>query len=476
MDDTALLLARIQFAFTVSFHFIFPSFSIGLASYLAVLEGLWLKTGQDKYLNLFRYWLKIFAIAFAMGVVSGIVMSYQFGTNWSVFSDKAGPVIGPLMAYEVLTAFFLEAGFLGVMLFGMSRVGKGLHFTATLMVALGTFISAFWILSVNSWMQTPVGWAMNDAGQFVPAAGWWDIVFNPSFPYRLVHTVIAAYLTTALVVGGVGAWHLLKGRKTDETKTMFSMAMWMAALVAPAQILVGDLHGLNTLEHQPAKVMAMEGHFQSHPDGAPLILFGLPDDEAETVHAAVEIPKLSSLILKHDPDAPLAGLDTVAKADRPPVEIVFWSFRIMVGLGFLMLALGLLSLVARAAKKLHDWRLLHRFALLMGPSGFIAVIAGWVTTEVGRQPWVIYNLLRTKDAVAPIDAPAVATSLAAFVIVYFVVFGIGTLYILKLMGHAPHPGESAPAAAPIRSAGITPSPAMGRGGADPRPDTSEEAE
>nr|WP_106640227.1 cytochrome ubiquinol oxidase subunit I [Allosphingosinicella vermicomposti] len=475
VDDTALLLARIQFAFTVSFHFIFPAFSIGLASYLAVLEGLWLKTGQDKYLNLFKYWLKIFAIAFAMGVVSGIVMSYQFGTNWSVFSDKAGPVIGPLMAYEVLTAFFLEAGFLGVMLFGMNRVGKGLHFTATLMVALGTFISAFWILSVNSWMQTPVGWAMNDVGQFVPAAGWWDIVFNPSFPYRLVHTVIAAYLTTALVVGGVGAWHLLKGHKTDETKTMFSMAMWMAALVAPVQIFVGDLHGLNTLEHQPVKVMAMEGHYQSHPDGAPLILFGLPDDEAETVRAAIEIPKLSSLILKHDLNAPLAGLDTVAKQDRPPVPVVFWSFRIMVGLGFLMLALGLFSLVARAAKRLHDWRPLHRFALLMGPSGFVAVIAGWVTTEVGRQPWVIYNLLRTKDAVAPIDAPAVATSLAAFVIVYFAVFGIGTLYILKLMGHAPHPGETPPASAPIRTAGITPSPAMEKNGADPRPDTSEEA-
>jgi cytochrome d ubiquinol oxidase subunit I len=476
VDETALLLARIQFAFTVSFHFIFPAFSIGLASYLAVLEGLWLKTGQDKYLNLFKYWLKIFAIAFAMGVVSGIVMSYQFGTNWSVFSDKAGPVIGPLMAYEVLTAFFLEAGFLGVMLFGMSRVGKGLHFTATLMVALGTFISAFWILSVNSWMQTPVGWGMNAQGQFIPEAGWWDIIFNPSFPYRLVHTVIAAYLTTALVVGGVGAWHLLKGRKTDETRTMFSMAMWMAALVAPVQIFVGDLHGLNTLEHQPAKVMAMEGHYQSHPDGAPLILFGLPDDEAETVHAKVEIPKLSSLILKHDLNAPLAGLDTIAKEGRPPVPIVFWSFRIMVGLGFLMLALGLYSLAARLAKKLYDWRSLHRFALLMGPAGFVAVIAGWVTTEVGRQPWVIYNLLRTRDAVAPIDTPAVATSLTAFVIVYFAVFGIGTLYILKLMGHAPHPGESEPASAPIRTAGITPSPSMQGRGADPRPDSSEEAE
>src|SRR5918998_4093974 len=288
--ETALLLARAQFAFTISFHFIFPAFSIGLASYLAVLEGLWLATGKARYLTLFRYWLKIFAIAFAMGVVSGIVMSYQFGTNWSVFSDRAGPIIGPLMAYEVLTAFFLEAGFLGVMLFGLERVGKKLHFVATLMVAIGTAISAFWILSVNSWMQTPVGWDLNDVGQFVPAAGWMEIVFNPSFPYRLVHTVIAAYLTTALVVGGAGAWHLLKRRDTPEVRKMFSMAMWMAALVAPIQIFVGDLHGLNTWEHQPAKILAMEGHYKSHPNGAPQILLGIPDDEAETVHWSVEIP------------------------------------------------------------------------------------------------------------------------------------------------------------------------------------------
>ena len=474
--ETALLLARIQFAFTVSFHFIFPAFSIGLASYLAVLEGLWLKTGKEVYLTLFRYWLKIFAIAFGMGVVSGIVMSYQFGTNWSVFSDRAGPIVGPLMAYEVLTAFFLEAGFLGVMLFGMEKVGKGLHFVATLMVAIGTAVSAFWILSVNSWMQTPVGWAVNAQGQFVPAGGWLEIIFNPSFPYRLVHTVIAAYLTTALVVGGVGAWHLLKGRNLPGARKMFSMAMWMAALVAPVQIFVGDLHGLNTMEHQPAKVMAMEGHFESYPEGAPLILIGMPDSEAEKTRVLLEIPKLSSLILKHDPNAPLEGLKSVPKENRPPAEIVFWSFRIMVGLGFLMLALGLFSLLARLRKRLYDWRPLHLFALLMGPAGFVAVIAGWVTTEVGRQPWVIYNLMRTKDAVAPIGAPAVATSLIAFVLVYFIVFGIGTLYILKLMGRPPHNGEPEPARAPIRSAGVTAAPSVDRRGADSRPDRSEGAQ
>ena len=263
----ALLLARLQFAFTVSFHFIFPSFSIGLASYLAVLEGLWLKTGKALYLDLFRYWLKVFAITFAMGVVSGLVLSYQFGTNWAVFSDRAGPVIGPLMAYEVLTAFFLEAGFLGVMLFGMEKVGRKLHFAATCMVALGTAVSAVWILSVNSWLQTPGGHEIAANGQFVPGESWWAIVFNPSFPSRLVHTVIAAYLTTAMVVGGVAAWHLLRDRANPHARKMFSMAMWMAALVAPVQIFAGDQHGLNTLEHQPAKVMAMEGHYESHPDG-----------------------------------------------------------------------------------------------------------------------------------------------------------------------------------------------------------------
>ena len=372
----ALLLARAQFAFTVSFHFLFPAITIGLASYLAVLEGLWLKTGRGDYMNLFRYWIKIFSIIFAMGVVSGIVMSYQFGTNWAVFSDKAGPIIGPLMAYEVLTAFFLEAGFLGVMLFGMNRVGKRLHFTATLMVALGTFVSAFWILSVNSWMQTPSGFAVNANGQFIPAGSWLTIIFNPSLPYRLMHTLSAAYLTTAFLVGAVGAWHLLKDRANPRARVMFSMAMWMAAIVAPLQIVLGDLHGLNTLENQPVKVMAMEGHYQSHPDGAPLVLFGIPNSNENRIDYAVEIPKLSSLILKHDLNAPMKGLDTVPANERPPVGIVFWSFRIMVGLGFLMVGLGMLSLWARAKGRLYESRFLHRFALVMGPSGLIAVLVG----------------------------------------------------------------------------------------------------
>jgi len=459
-NELALLLARVQFAFTISFHFLFPAFTIGLASFLAVLEGLWLATGKSVYANLFRYWVKIFAVVFAMGVVSGVVMSYQFGTNWSVFSDKAGPIIGPLMAYEVLTAFFLEAGFLGVMLFGLNKVGKKLHFTATCAVAVGTFISAFWILAVNSWMQTPTGYEIGANGQFLPGPSWPAIIFNPSFPYRLVHTTIAAYLTTAFAVGAVGAWHLLKDRDNPGARTMFSMAMWMAAIVAPIQIFVGDMHGLNTLEHQPVKVMAMEGHYQSHPDGAPLILFGIPNSAEKRVDYAIEIPKASSLILKHDLNAPLAGLDTVPDTDEPPIGIVFWAFRIMVGLGVAMAGLGLWSLFARWRRHLYDWTLLHRAAVVMGPAGFVAVLAGWVVTEVGRQPFTVYGLLRTADSASPLDAPAVAFSLAAFVVTYFAVFGAGIWYLLRLMKKAPDAHEAGLDGSPIRSAGITPAAGM----------------
>ena len=452
----ALELARIQFAFTVSFHIIFPAFTIGVASYLAVLNGLHLWTGRDVYLKLFDYWKTIFAVAFGMGVVSGIVMSYQFGTNWSVFSDKAGPIVGPLMGYEVLSAFFLEAGFLGVMLFGRAKVGPKLHFFATLMVAIGTLGSAFWILSVNSWMQTPAGYVINDVGQFVPES-WLEIVFNPSFPYRLVHMVLAAYLTTALVVGAVGAWHLLRDRSNQGARTMFSMAMGMLIVVTPLQIVAGDFHGLNTLEHQPAKIAAMEGHFEPHPEGrAPLILFGLPDAENETVRYAVEIPYLSSLILTHDLSSPLPGLTDFPKDERPPVGLVFWSFRVMVGLGFAMLGLGIWAAVLRWRGAMYDGPWLHRVSVVMGPTGFVAVLAGWITTEVGRQPWTVYGLLATADSVAPVDAPAVATSLLAFIVIYFAVFGAGTFYLLRLMGKTPGTDDDIDDLGPIRTAGITP--------------------
>ncbi|MBU1211717.1 MAG: cytochrome ubiquinol oxidase subunit I [Alphaproteobacteria bacterium] len=455
----AIDLARIQFAFTVSFHIIFPAFTIGLASYLAVLEGLWLITGRQVYIDTFRYWIKIFAVTFAMGVVSGIVMSYQFGTNWSVFSDKTGPILGPLMGYEVLSAFFLEAGFLGVMLFGMDRVGKGLHFLATLLVAFGTFFSAFWILSVNSWMQTPAGYAINEVGQFVPA-NWFEIVFNPSFPYRLVHMVLAAYLTTAFVVGAVGAWHILRDSRNDSAHLMFSMAMWMAVIVAPIQVIAGDMHGLNTLEHQPAKIAAMEGHFETQ-KGAPLILFGMPNMETERTDYAIEIPGLGSYILTHHWDGEVKGLKAWPKDERPYAPAIFWSFRVMVGIGLAMVALGAWSLVARFRGRLYDPGLLHRAAIVMGPMGFVAVIAGWITTEMGRQPYTVYGLLKTIDSASPIDVPAVTISLLAFIVVYFVVFGAGVYYLFRLMGKPPEAGEPGmPEHQPTRSAGITPTPPL----------------
>lgn len=457
----ALDLARFQFAFTVAFHIVFPAFSIGLASYLAVLNGLHLLTGREAYMRVFNYWKTIFAVGFGMGVVSGIVMSYQFGTNWAVFSDRTGPVLGPMLGYEVLSAFFLEAGFLGVMLFGREKVGPKLHFLATLMVAAGTFFSAFWILSVNSWMQTPAGFAINEAGQFVPDS-WLEIIFNPSFPYRLVHMVLAAYLTTALVVGAVGAWHVMRDRSNDSARLMLSMSVWMLLFTAPLQILAGDAHGLNTLEHQPAKVAAMEGHYEGHPQGgAPLILFGIPDDEAETVHYAIEIPYLSSLILTHDLTSPLKGLKDFPREDRPPAEIVFWSFRIMVALGFAMLFLGLWGTWARMRGKLYDSPLLHKAQILMGPAGFISVVAGWTTTEVGRQPFTVYGLLRTAESASPIDTPAVAASLLAFIVVYFFVFGIGTFYMLRLMAKAPECASDEHLEGPL--AGLTPAtPITGR--------------
>ncbi len=462
----AVLLARIQFAFTVSFHILFPVFSIGLASYLAVLNGAYLLTGKQVYLALLNYWKKIFAIAFGMGVVSGIVMSYQFGTNWSVFADKTGPVLGPLMGYEVLSAFFLEAGFLGVMLFGLQRVGAKLHFFATLMVALGTFMSAFWILSVNSWMQTPAGYAINAAGQFV-VTDWVAAIFNPSFPYRMLHMVLAAYLTTALVVGGVGAFHLLKNRLNPAARTMFSMAMWMAAIVAPLQIIAGDMHGLNTLAYQPAKIAAMEGHFESHPGGMPLILFGIPDSKAERMNYEVSIPKLGSFILTRDWNGEVKSLKDFPADARPPVAMVFWSFRVMVGIGLAMLALGLWSLLSRFRRNLYDAPMLHRAAVLMAPTGFVAVLAGWITTEVGRQPYTVYGLLTTAQSASSIDATAIGASLVAFIVVYFALFGAGTFYILRLMKKPPECNEpELPKDEPIRAAGLMPAPALQAAGAD----------
>ncbi|NHB57463.1 cytochrome ubiquinol oxidase subunit I [Acinetobacter sp. 194] len=433
---TALELARIQFAFTVSFHIIFPAISIGLASFLAVLEWRWLKTKDPIYQDLFKFWVKIFAIAFGMGVVSGVVMSYQFGTNWSEFSRVAGSVTGPLLTYEVLSAFFLEAGFLGIMLFGWGRVGPRAHFFATCMVAIGTCISMFWILSSNSWMQTPQGFLIEN-GIIVPQ-DWFAIVFNPSFPYRLMHMAAAAFLVSALLVAATSAWHLLKGRRDALVKTSFSMALWMLLVLAPLQMFIGDLHGLNTLKHQPAKLAAIEGHWETnHDEGMPLYLFGIPDMQAEETKYAIGIPNLGSLIMTHTLDGKVLGLKEFAPEDRPNSLIVFWSFRIMVGLGVLMILLALFALFQRKDGKLFENKWLQRFAVLMGPAGFIALLAGWFTTEVGRQPWVVYGVMRTKDALSPVSAEQVGFTLIIFVVVYCVVFGVGIYYMLKLMHLGP---------------------------------------
>lgn len=448
---SAIELARIQFAFTVSFHIIFPAITIGLASFLAVLEGLWLKTRDDTYRDLYHFWSKIFAVNFGMGVVSGLVMAYEFGTNWSGFSQFAGSITGPLLTYEVLTAFFLEAGFLGVMLFGWNRVGRRLHFFSTCMVALGTIFSTFWILASNSWMQTPQGYEIVN-NQVVPT-DWLAVIFNPSFPYRLAHMSTAAFVATAFFVGASGAWQLLRGRDNPAVRRMLSMAMWMALIVAPLQAVIGDMHGLNTLEHQPAKIAAIEGHWENTDDKpTPLILFGWPDMKAEKTRFAVEVPYLGSLILTHSLHKQIPALKSFAPEDRPNSTVVFWSFRIMAGLGMLMIAVGLWSFWLRKRGTLYQCRPFLFLVLFMGPSGLIALLAGWFTTEVGRQPWVVYGVMRTADAAARHSVEQLTFTLLMFVLVYFALFGTGIGYMMRLVRKGPQPHvEHAPRGGPGQS-------------------------
>jgi cytochrome d ubiquinol oxidase subunit I len=441
----ANLIARGQFGFTIGLHIILAAFSIGLANYLMVLEALWLWKKQQAFIDLFNYWLKIFALTFAVGVVSGVVMEYQFGTNWGAFATKTGAIIGPMMMYEVVAAFFLESGFIGVMLFGLNKVSERLHFVATVCVALGSLFSAFWILSANSWMQTPAGYRLAQNGRFVPA-DWWAIVFNPSFPYRFAHMTLAAFLATAFLVGGIGAWHLLRDRTNVFARLMYSMALWMATLVAPLQLIVGHQHGENTLEHQPQKLAAIEAAWEPRAPGSgqPMVLFAVPDMEEQTNHFEVAVPGVASLYLRHNLTGTIRSLKEFAPHDIPPVPVVFFAFRVMAGLGLLMIAVGIAGVVLRWRRVLYDARWLQYLTIAMSPAGFVAMLAGWTVTEVGRQPYTVFGLLRTIDSASPVALPAVAWSAACIVAAYTIAFGIGFFYLLRLMATPPREQEPGP--------------------------------
>ncbi len=440
----ALLLSRLQFAFTIAWHIVFPSFTIGLASYLAVLEGLWLKTGREAFKTLYLFWLKVFAISFAMGVVSGVVMSYQFGANWSVFAVRTGPVLGPLLAFEVLTAFFLEASFLGVMLFGWKKVGPGLHFLATCLVALGTLISAFWIISANSWMQHPTGYAIAPDGRFV-AVDWMKVIFSPTFPLRLTHMVLAAYLSTALVVGAASAWALLRDKAQAESRISIRMAILMFAVVAIAQLVVGDAAGKLAARLQPAKIAAVEAFWDTKPHQA-FHIVAWPDRKTQRNDWELSVPELGSVLIKGDASATVTGLKAYSPADQPPAVVVFYAFRIMAGLGVLMIGLGLWGAVLWLRGGPERSRLFLWSSVLMGPAGFVAVISGWTVAEVGRQPYTVYGLLRTAQSVSPIGRGEVSASLIGFLVVYAVVFSAGALFILRLIALGPQAAGGEPVA------------------------------
>jgi cytochrome d ubiquinol oxidase subunit I len=434
MDLDAVLLARIQFAFTISFHIIFPSFTIGLAAFIATLLVRWRMTGRDHLHRLARFWTKIFAVSFAMGVVSGIVLSYQFGTNWSNFSVVVGNVLGPLLGYEVLTAFFLEATFLGIMLFGWQRVPPNLHVLSAVLVAIGTSLSAFWILAANSWMQTPAGHEVRDGIAY--PVDWIAIIFNPSFPYRFAHMFTAAYLTTSLVVLAVGARYLLKGRFPEEAKTMMRMGLGMVAILTPLQIFIGDQHGLNTAKYQPAKVAAIESHWDGTKP-APLVLFAIPNSAEERNDYEIAIPNLASWILTHNAEGLFPGLKQFPPSERPPIFPVFIAFRIMVGLGMLMLLTGVVGAYLWARGRLFDTRWYLQPTQYVWPLGFIAILSEWYVTEIGRQPWIAHGILRTADAASPVAPSAVLFSLVLFVVVYGIVFSMGIYYINRLIEYGP---------------------------------------
>lgn len=439
MELDPLVLSRMQFAFVVSFHAIFPVFTIGLASYIALLHGLFFKTNNPAWDRLALFWTKVFAVVFGMGVVSGIVMSFQFGTNWSNFSQAASNFLGPVLSYEVVTAFFLEAAFLGVLLFGRGKVPQGVHLFAAIMVAIGTFISSFWILSANSWMHTPAGVELIDYRFHV--VSWTEAIFNPSFPYRFAHMAMASFLTGGFVVAGVSAWFLLRGRDPEANRRALSMCLWLLLFLAPAQAVVGDFHGLNTLEHQPAKVAAMEGHWETS-GNVPLLLFAIPDQEAQTNRFEIGIPNLASLILTHSTDGVIQGLNEFAPEEQPPVWIVFWAFRVMVGIGLLMIATALTGLLLRRKGKFHQHTGFLKTLVYMIPMPFVAVLAGWIVTESGRAPWLVYGMMAHAEGVTPsLTGPMALFTLVGYVLVYAVVFYAGIYYLTRVVRNGMLPKE-----------------------------------
>ena len=451
MELDPLFLSRLQFAWLIAWHILMPALTVGLASFIALMEGLYFFTGREIYFRISAFWIKMFSVAFGIGVVSGVIMPFQFGTNWSRYSDATANVLAPLFAYEGLTAFFLEAAFLGVLLFGRKLVPAWAHFFAALMVALGTLLSSFWILAANSWMQTPAGYRVVD-GRFFPT-DWLAIVFNPSFPYRFAHTVVGFYITTGFVVVAVAAYLLRRQAANAEARTMMSVTLWLLTLLVPLQILLGDLHGLNTLEHQPAKVAAMEANWETV-SGMPLVLFTLPSDAAEANRFTVEVPKLGSLILTHSLDGTVKGLKDFPADQRPPVALPFFAFRAMVGIGILMLVVVASSWWLRGRGKLFDSPNFLRACLLMAPAGFLAVLAGWTTTEVGRQPWVVYGLLRTADAVSPsLTGEDVLISLIFYMATYLVIFPAGAWVMLRIVRKGPQSSDGEDEGEPLVEGG-----------------------
>ncbi len=435
MEADPLFLSRLQFAFLVVFHFLLPAFTIGLAAYIAVLEGIHLWTRNPIFLRISNFWIRIFAVSFGLGVVSGIVMPFQFGTNWSRYSEITSNIIAPLMGYEGLTAFFLEAAFLGVLLFGRKLVPPWAHFLSACLVAFGTLLSSFWILAANSWMHTPAGYELVN-GIFIPT-DWFAVIFNPSFPFRLLHTVTAVYLTTAFTVIGVAAYYLRDGRHIEESRVMLVMGIGLASVLVPLQLVLGDLHGLNTLEHQPAKLAAMEGIWETGPE-QPAVLFAIPDEQSETNRAEIAIPGLASWYLTHDTAGVITGLKHFKPADRPPVAPVFFGFRLMVAMWAIMFLLTVSAWYLKLKGRLFDSPRFLRACTWSIPVGYIAVSAGWVTTEVGRQPWTVQGLLRTADSVSPsLSGGDVVVSLALYIIVYALIFGAGTFYLFRLVRRGP---------------------------------------